>query len=264
MIGNEQFDVLDKLKTPEQFEEFKLRNKNIFSFDNKEIKLKCYSHIMPSLINQEGIVFIGESVCKYDDKGLIIVDDGNLEKLNRTIVSRKSSLNDKISVFNVNQLQLETRAACGTNPNTGWIGGNNWRRGILSCGTEISVPVQNGSSSFSFDFFSFSSGRAQKYLTWFGYWTGVNTSHTLSVNQVANVWVDNAMTINVNKSYYLTFSSTGVSEIKFSEYLGTINDFNAFSRDEAINNAFTMFKNFTSINNTYSNGGGVNASLICQ
>jgi hypothetical protein len=266
MIATEQYDVVDGLKNQEQFEAFKRTNENIFSFDNHEIKLKCYSHLMPNLINKEGLVFIGEAVHKYDEKGLIIVEDGNLEKLSRAVVSRQSSSSDKINVFDAPKLLLETRAPCGINPNTGWVNGANWRRGILSCGTEIYINSvgQVGSSTFAFDMYSFSRGQAQKYLTFFGYWTGVNTTHTLAVNQIANAWVNNAKTINITKNYNTTFSSSGVSEILFYEYLGSCVDFNAFSSSAAQANGTTLFKAFTSINNTYTNGGSVNTSIICQ
>ena len=86
----------------------------------------------------------------------------------------------------------------------------------------------------------------------------------LAVNQIANAWVDNAKTINITKNYNITFSSSGVSEILFYQYLGSCVDFNAFSSSAAQSNGSTLFKEFTSINNTYTNGGGINANITCQ
>ncbi len=266
MIATEQYDIVDRLRTQEEFETFKRQNEHIFTFDNHEINLKCYSYLMPNLINKEGLVFIGKAVCKYDDKGLIVVEDGNLDKLNRAILSRKSSISDKVTVFDASKLKAETRSTCGIAPNTGWVSGNNWRRGILSCGTETDAnPItQTGPSTFSVQMYSYSIGRAQKYLTWFGYWTGVNTNHTLSVNQVSNVWVNNAKTINASQNHLLTFSSTGVSAILYTQTIGACSDFQAFSADDAFSQSSTLYKEFTSIHNNYTNGGGVNANINCQ
>lgn len=225
-IEDEELDRLDKLRTKEEFEAFKKRNKDIFSFENQEIKLKCYSHLTPRLVDAHGLVYIDKSVLQFDDKGFIMVENGDLEKLERAKISRESSNADKVFVYNANHL-VNSRSLCGKELNTGWVGGASWRRGIMYIGTEISLPIFNGPSSIDptlppppqewlIVLYAYCEGRAQKYNTWFSYWTDYKTDHTLFYNYSIEFF----NTVVHHENYY-GVNANNTQRVKYSAPYGT-------------------------------------------
>lgn len=269
MIEEEELDKLDKMRTMEEFTLFKQKNKDVFTFDNQEINLKCYSHLASRLIDAHGVVYVDKAVLLYDNEGLIMVEDGDMEKLERAKFNRESSKTDKIFVFKANHI-VNTRSICGKELNTGWVNGGSWRRGIMYMGTEISLPIFNGPTvidptlppppqEWLIVLYAYCEGRAQKYNTWFSYWTDYKTDNTLSLNYTIDFFSNS----NHHVETYYPIQSYNTQRIKHSESYGVVTNFKALSLDEAINRSPELFQNFTYINNKYTNQGGVNAQYIC-
>lgn len=267
MIEQEALEKLETLRTKEEFARFKKENEDIFSFENEEITLKVYSKLTPRLLDRKGLLRVGNDIYAYDDKGIIIAPTNDLQGFENAKKTRKSMNN--VVVVDKGSL-LNTRSSCGIAPNTGWVSGNNWRRGILGCGTEFTfvrqTPAGFAIGTYDVNLLSFSEGRSQKYNTWFGYWTSTNTNHTMSVNMQATGWTNASKSNFVVVNYLFTFSTNNWTSIKFLEnlvYWGLtpIADPQAFFY---VNGQAAQAREFNSINNTYTNAIGVNTSINCN
>jgi hypothetical protein len=266
IVEQEELERLEKMRTEAEFSLFKEQNKDIFLFENKEMTLKVYSKIMPRLLSREGIVRVKDDIYFYDDQGIIIANNNDIAALATAKTTRKSGNN--ATVFNKEQV-LNTRTACGIAPNTGWISGQNWRRGILACGTEITLSsaYDNTAIAASYNMFfrTFSEGRSQKYNTWFGYWTDISSNHTMSVNMQASARTDANRSNFIISNHQLTFSSNNVTRILYSEpilQLSPVVMTYQYEYQKRYNQDFK--RDFTFINNTYSNSVGINTNINCN
>jgi hypothetical protein len=261
LIFDEAVSRLEKASSKEDYEQFKLSksNNDIFKFDAGYIDYKMESIMMRDLVGEDKKLFIGNALYYFDEKGFIVVKDGNEEKLTRAKISRQTHSQEGVLVGK-SILKLQTRAACGVEQNTGWVTGSSNRRGILYVNVEASAPVPSGSSGsfYNVSFYAVHRARAQKKVL--GAWYDYSTFHSIDVNDVAQGEnILNGQTQPVLAPLQFNFSGTG-NGIQAYDFISIWNN---VSEIEALF-ASSFRLPFVSISSTYGNQGGVNTSINCQ
>ncbi len=260
ILFNEAVKAIDNLKTMAEFESFKSANSDIFTFEKGYIDLKMESQLMPQFVGKSGMMYIGADAYFYDNLGYIFIKGGDNDKLIRTKISRQSSVNEGIMVGK-NVIQVQTRAACAVEQNTGWVGGASKRRGILSAHVEASAPFLTGTSgsAFAVEFLAVHKGRAQKHSI-FG-WNDYSTNHGLDINSVSQgLSISNNNVQLITSPLTISGSASNTNIIQFVSFICRWDNVDFATALEAPNQRLP----FISINDTYTNQGSVNTSINCQ
>ena len=258
ILLNEAIQSLEKVKTVNEFEDFKKANSDIFTYEKGYIDLKMESQLMQKFVGKSGTMYINNDVYFYDEKGYIFVKGGDSERLSRAKISRESSEQEGIMV-GTNVIQVQTRAACAVEQNSGWVNGGSNRRGILYVNVEFIGPIYAGNNAYNVSFYSVHRGRAQKKSI-FG-WNDYSTDHTIIFNDVSK-----GLEIINNTSQIVTQPHNGavsLSNTNIIEWTGFICIWNNVDYNTAISASNQRFP-FISINDSYSNQGGVSINLSCQ
>lgn len=262
VLKDDILSLIENTKSDEEIESIINKNTDIFEIRNDEVYFKNEMTSLLQILNRESMFKIGNTLYRYDNKGEIIVLDGDLMKMRQAVIDRKE--NQNVRVFSNDILQV--RSCTASDPNfvsreTGWINGDNGRRANV--------------------YF-----RLQKLIVQETYLTS-NVTVTLNVETKASkrsfrVWHDytTEQTLNLN-------SPNGIQTSVMSPYpvawgIGpTITDINYFKSEEArdvgfsrdvftvkgiydsqLNRNSTIKMNF--IDCIYSNRGGVNIDFHCN
>ena len=259
ILLDEAIDAINLMTDNVQFEAFKKANSTLFKYEDESIDLKMDYGLLAKLVDKDGLFYVDKTLNLYDKEGYIIILDGDKSKMEQAKLNRKNDVVKGVVIGNKNG-KLQTRAACGVAPNTGWINNSSSnRRGILYAESQaLEIFYGPYSSQKDVDFYAYFKGRAQKKS--FGVWNDYSTDNWLNITceLTANPNPDGSQgSVAVTKNFVnQQVSSTNTNLVTF---LGVVNTWT----NVASSTAFSA-RPFNSINSTYTNGGSVNANLQCQ
>jgi hypothetical protein len=224
-------------------------------------KMRIVNKNLASVLDRNGIVYIGKRVYRFTDFGEAIAINGDVERLKTVTATTVSDDNIKVIVSN----SLGLRGVCGK---------NEWRDNVLNANGTRKADFWNGATKIAFiteDEFgniflnqigqvmfemyisAYSIGTPWKPRSVFSGWKTYNADNTLSLNQSLNG--PNNITFFSSKTY-----SNSWTAIDFGTPLNSLNSFFNLTLPEV--NATS--ENFKAINNTYSNTSPLSINITCN
>jgi len=237
----------------------KYPNLYYFNQDYYEVNLDLLNY--SPVLNDQKIFYINDVLYYFDSKGQITIWKGinKLDKLNESILLRKSNFEEGVSIFsNSYKPKGGLRAACSTYFNSGWVNfSSNTRRGKLIIESKA-VEFFQGGGFYRYDFFQYYRGDSQRKS--FGIFVTYSTNHLLSIvnNDLKASTIPlttgppyTHLIVNLNVPFndqtYIYYTSatvhTWVNQPQTSNYAPAAPDY---------------------LNVTYTTQGGVNMNHTCQ
>jgi hypothetical protein len=214
-------------------------------------EMRIINRDLASVLNREGIVYIGASVYRFTDFGEAIAIDGDIERLRTVDKNSKGSKN--ISVFVNNQ--LETRADCGVSGCKTTFNSSNDRKGTLSYRRTQMIehaffdPI-TGVQHLKVTNSSYTDGVPYKTSFWGG-WRNYTTDNTLSIAQTLN---NDANSCPYGDNFSYSNNWTGI------DFSGSVCETTAATQYDY----GAHIARYTALNITYATRGGVNNNFTCQ
>lgn len=224
-------------------------------------QMRILNKRLASVLNREGIVYIDKSVYKFTDFGEVVIVDGDSDKLKT--VTKTTASDNNIKVFAPNNLPIRS---CGTYIwQNGVQNSSGDRAGDLWCETGFAYFLMttfvNGNRVHLTDSFgntlwegvngSYAVGTPWK-KNWRGKWVNYRTDNSLSINHSMDVLSNGFCPTTDNFSYSNNWDAI--------DYMGSTCAQTKIP--SPIVNSFSP--KFISVNNSYSNQGGVTINLQCQ
>src|SRR5690625_2434517 len=97
---NRSANEFDMVVTPEEFESWKNKYKDILYMDGNEVRSRIPVFSYEIIANREGKYYVGEALHKVTDNKLIIVPDGDESKLQTALTMDNSSIDQNIIIIN--------------------------------------------------------------------------------------------------------------------------------------------------------------------
>jgi hypothetical protein len=222
------------------------------SANDGSFNMRIFNKNLASILNRDGIVFIGKTAYKFTDFGEVVNLDGDISSFNGITSTTKSSGNTR--VFNFIDIPVP-EAPCGVGMSlSNVMNSSNDRRASAST-SRVSFYVETGFDSngnLVYDVInsSYVTATPQKKTIW-GTFRNYTTVNRLSVNHSLRSF-NNICQYGDNFSYQ-------------NEWTGI--DFNGsfcviIGIPEA--NLSSCYSTMISSSTNYNNQGGVNINLICQ
>lgn len=115
LIDDEFTVQLDKCSTQEEALALVEANKDIMDASNDHIRLKNTNSDLLRLLNRNSIIKVKNALYRFDEKGEILVSNGDMNAMNRAIADRRQTEN--VAIFNA---PLPVRTPCFNENTSGW------------------------------------------------------------------------------------------------------------------------------------------------
>lgn len=263
ILKNEAFSAIENMHSRNEIEGFVKKNEDIIDIQNDKIHFKNDNVALLQFLNRESMFKIGAVLYRYDNKGEIIVTDGDLVKMKQAIADRKE--HKEVKVYSNNFLQV--RAYCTTaDPNftsteTGWTDGDNGRRANVFFRLRKEIQVATYQTSNVVVTLNVETQASKRT---FGFWSNYTTEQTLNMNAPYGMQTEVmspypfAWGIPPSLTDITYFKSTIARDVGFTRTIFTLNGIN----DGQLNRDATIRMNH--VDCTYSNRGGVNITFTCS
>jgi hypothetical protein len=172
---------LDKCSTKEEALALIEANKDIMDASNNHIRLKNTNSDLLRLLNRNSIIKVKNALYRFDEKGEIIVTDGDMNAMNRAITDRRET--DNVAIFNLNPLLVRT--PCFMENTSGWqYSQGSDRRARLNVNLIFRYYETNGDFT-KFDVVTnFICDAVAEKKTIFGWWRSYTTENKLTITEV--------------------------------------------------------------------------------
>ncbi len=235
----------------------------IYKIEDNAVTLSLEAPIVSRIVNESGVYYVGKSLNYYDDKGFILVRNGEQSNLTNSLLNRKNKVTDNITI---GKSKLTTgitqRGVCGTYLSSGWqTNSTNNRRAHLdiSC-YGIGIQVE-GAPQNDIHFWTTLHGRAQR-KSW-GFWNNYQTSNYLTYSFTFDKPVyPGSFPFPPNTGGYNGSATNNYHEILFNGDVDVWSNVPSSVWSSFLNNDLFGFS-FRNINASYSTGGSATANLNC-
>ncbi len=256
---DDEFTVqLEKCQTREEALVLIEANKDIFDFSNDHIRLKNTNSDLLRLLNRNSITKVKNALYRFDEKGEILVSNGDMEAMNRAIADRRESEN--VAIFNSNPLLVRT--PCFKENTSGWKYGlnNSDRRARLNANLIYRYFETNGDFTKYDVITNFVCDVVAEKRTIWGWWRSYTTDNTLTITEV-KVRYSSASIANLGtplyKFYLNKVESRSGSGVGFSDEV---------YKETIFRSQFSILfhPGFEYVDVSYSNRGGVIFDYRCD